>query len=138
MTSVHHDRRLCLVDPPGSGHLRSRFFGWGSNVSARPLLAGPEAVGLLLDEVDNGLVSVVEGMNRVLLTPHGITVFRAEWDAQARVQDLEFQIVAEKKILKVASGLRQASPNAGLEPRIRPVRSVLVILTASHCNISVV
>ncbi len=36
----------------------------------------------------------------------------------------------------MASDLRQAGPDAGLEPRIRPVRGVLIILTASHCNIS--
>ncbi len=71
MASVHDDRCLCLVDPPGPGHLRSRFFGRGSNVSIWPLLASPEAVGLLLDEVDDGLIAVVEGMDRVLLTPHG-------------------------------------------------------------------
>jgi hypothetical protein len=89
VASVHHDRRLCLVDPPGSGHLSSGFLGWRSNVSARPLLASSEAVGLLLDEVDDGLVTIVEGMNWVLLAPYGVAVVRAEWDAQARIQDLE-------------------------------------------------
>jgi hypothetical protein len=128
VASVHHNRRLRLVDPPGSGHLSSRFFGWGSDVSPRPLLAGSEAVCLLLDEVDNGLIAIVEGVNRVLLTPHRVAVFRAEGDAQARVQDLEFQVVAEKKILKVAPDLCQAGPDAGLEPRIRPVRGMPIFL----------
>jgi hypothetical protein len=58
VTSMHHNRRHCLVDPPGPRHLRTRFFGRGSNVSARPLLASPEAVRLLLDEVDDGLVAI--------------------------------------------------------------------------------
>jgi hypothetical protein len=58
VASVHNDRRLSLVDPPGSGHLSSRFLGWRRNVSARPLLTSSEAVGLLLDEVDNGLITI--------------------------------------------------------------------------------
>ncbi len=60
MASEHHDRRLSLIDPPGSGHLSSRFLGWRSNVSSRPLLTRSEAVGLLLDEVDYGLVTIVD------------------------------------------------------------------------------
>ena len=79
--SVHNDRRLNLLHPPGPGHLNSRFLGRRCNLSSRPLLTGSEAIGLLLDEVDNGLIAVVEPVNRVLLTPHGITIFRADRDA---------------------------------------------------------
>jgi hypothetical protein len=55
MASVHHSGGLRLVDPPGSRHLSSRFLGRGGDVATWPLLTRTEAVGLLLDEVNDGL-----------------------------------------------------------------------------------
>ncbi len=39
-------------------------------------------------------------MDRVLVTPHGISVLVAEGDAQTQVEYLEFQVVGKQEILK--------------------------------------
>ena len=69
VTSVHHHVGLRLVDPARPRDLHPRFFGgWGDLVSW-PLVAGAEAVSLLLNGIHDPLITVVEGVDRVVVSP---------------------------------------------------------------------
>jgi hypothetical protein len=85
VASVHHDGGLRLVDPPWPRDICPGLLGRRGNVAAWPLLASPQAVSLLLNQVNDGLIAVVERMDRILLAPHGVPVLAAERDAQARI-----------------------------------------------------
>ena len=69
VTSVHHHVGLRLVDPARPRDLHPRFFWSGGDLISWPLVAGTEAVSLLLDGVGDTLVAVVERVDRVVIPP---------------------------------------------------------------------
>ena len=69
VTSVHHHVGLRLVDPARPRDLHPRFFWSRGDLVSWPLVAGTEAVSLLLDGIHDPLVTVVERVDRVIISP---------------------------------------------------------------------
>ena len=69
VTFVHHHVDLRLVDPARPRDLHPRFFWSRGDLVSWPLVAGTEAVSLLLDGIHDPLVTVVERVDRVIISP---------------------------------------------------------------------
>ena len=69
VASVHHHVGLRLVNPARPRDLHPRFFGGRGDLVSWPLVAGTEAVSLLLDGIHDPLVTVVERVDRVVISP---------------------------------------------------------------------
>ncbi len=132
VASVHHHVGLRLVDPARPRDLHPRFFRGRGDLISWPLVAGSEAVSLLLNGIHDPLIAVVEGVDRVVITPQGIPILVSSGDTEARVEQPETsQIAGEQKILEESSDLAEARPDRVLEPGFAPVGGVILLVATA-------
>ena len=135
-SAVNQHVILRLVNPARSRYLHPRFLrSWGDIIAA-PLATRAEAVSLSQDGVHNHLVPVVEGMDRVVLSPERVSFSVEGRHTKARIQQSKpAQVAGKQKVFKKASDLDEASPDAVLKARIPSVGGVVLLLAASCENV---
>jgi hypothetical protein len=128
----------CLGDPVGSWHFLAWSFASSLEDTARPLLAtglASHPVSLSEDHLHDPVVSILCGVDRVH-RPEGHALLVHLRHAQPRVSDGEStEAASEQEVFVVIPALGQGLLDLILEPRVRPVGSMLGIRAAARVHV---